>query len=164
MILNLISFLLMFAAVAQSHHPVKETAHADTRTAASATATCPWLTRGTAAALLGGRVLVFVSLQNDAQGSCIFHERQEPDQLLQIRVGQEPSSLCRYGGAHLKGVANWALECSMRRSHHRRIEFIVGQARSTYFNIKLRFRAGQGWQAREAEFKDIAQQVAGSLY
>lgn len=159
----LLLLLVSVTAAAQSHPSAAPSRQPGTAMSASATSDCPWLTRGTAANVLGGDVSLTVAVK-DSQGSCAFHSQQEPAQTLEITVSAMPSQLCAKGGTRIAGVANWASECSIAQAHHGRIESIVGQARDTYFSVTLKFRASRGWQARNAELENIAEQVAGGLY
>jgi hypothetical protein len=66
--------------------------------AASAAAeehTCPWITAGTAAAMLGGDVATYVVLGKAEDGSCRFVRHDQPDQPDQ----HEPKD-CRRTGDH----------------------------------------------------------------
>ena len=161
----LLLLLLSWATAAGQVHPSGRSAsQAAAPKAASAAPECPWLTRGTAAVLLDGEVTLTVTTNGALQGSCVFHRQQQTAETLVLTVSGRPSPSCHRGGVPLQGIANWASECMIRQLQARRVESIVGQARDRYFEITLTFEAAQGWEARSAELRNIAEQVAGSLY
>ena len=95
-------------------------------TQGSAMVECPWLTRGTAAAVLGGDEFLAVSIESHAEGSCMFHNQQKPPEALAITVSSTVPRTCREKSVNLAGIANWASLCSVSRSHHRHIESVSG--------------------------------------
>ncbi|MFZ0394043.1 MAG: hypothetical protein WCF17_14615 [Terracidiphilus sp.] len=133
-------------------------------TQGSAMVECPWLTRGTAAAVLGGDEFLAVSIESHAEGSCMFHNQQKPPEALAITVSSTVPRTCREKSVNLAGIANWASLCSVSRSHHRHIESVSGQVRNTYFTVALSFRQETKWRARDTDIEQIAEIVAGNLY
>lgn len=131
---------------------------------ASAMEECPWLTRGTAATVLDGAVSLAVNMPNQSEGSCLFHNRQRPREMLEITVGSTLPRACKKESARLTGVANWATECGLTRSHHHYTETIFGQARNTYFTVTLSLRGRKKRRARDQALEHIAETVAGNLY
>ena len=159
--------LLMATMVAaQVRQPAMTTMPPDARMPGhgSPVVECPWLTRGTASAVLGGEVSLAVSMDGHSAGSCVFHNQQEPPQALTIVVSSMAPPACRKKSVELTGIANWASLCSISRWRHRHTESVIGQARNAYFIVTLAFRQKKKWRARDAEVEHIAGMVAGNLY
>src|SRR5579875_995071 len=103
-------------------------------------AECPWLTRGTAAVVLGGDVSLAVNMRSEGTGSCLFRNKQRLSEELAITVSRTPPPGCGKKRAMLTGIANWATLCSTSRWHHRHTETVSGQARNSYFIVALSFK------------------------
>lgn len=125
---------------------------------------CPWLTRGTAATVLGGDASLTVTLLNQSEGTCIFRGLKNPNEMLSIMVSGVVPKGCSNKSIGLAGVANWATECTISRSRDHYVASIRGQARDTYFTITLSLSNETEWRERETQLKNIAELVAGSLY
>ncbi len=134
------------------------------RTPDSALEECPWLTRGTAATVLGGYASLTVIMLNSSGGTCIFRGLKNPNEMLSIVVGTSAPKACGSKSIGLVGVANWATECTILRSRDHYVASIRGQARDTYFTITLSLSNETEWRERETQLKNIAELVAGSLY
>jgi hypothetical protein len=161
--------LILFVAAtaaAQMQHPAMSAPPSDAHMHMSGSAMneCPWLTRGTAAAILDGNVSLTVAMPSHTEGSCTFRGLQNPAETLTVTVGSMAPPACGKKSAKLVGVANWASECSIFRSHHRHIESISGQARNTYFTITLSLRGKKRWREKDTQLENIAELVAGNLY
>ena len=161
------SFVLLLAAALGTVHtdaPALRSSQSKAQAPSSTVLECPWLTRETAADLLGGGVSLTAALLKNDLGSCLFRRQNNRGQMLEIDISRMRPKECRRSGSSLKGIANWAKECSISRSRSRLMESIVGQARDRYFTITLRSRVKSGRQARSAAFEKAAELVAGNLY
>jgi hypothetical protein len=156
--------LAMGTMAAAQMHPPMGAPQAGPKMPGGTAVECPWLTRGTAATVLGGDVSLAVAMVGHDQWSCMFRGLQNLDDELTITVSGVAPPTCRKNGVKLVGVANWATACSISRSHHRYIETVSGQARDTYFTVTLSFREKKKWHAEGAAAEQIAEMVAGSLY
>jgi hypothetical protein len=125
---------------------------------------CPWFTRGTAAAVLGGKVSLTARIDGYSAGSCVFQNQQNPLQTLTIVVSRMAPPACRKKSISLTGIANWASLCSISKWHHRHTETVTGQARNTYFTVTLAFQQKRKWRQRDTQVENAAAMVAGNLY
>jgi hypothetical protein len=145
--------------------------------AASAAAeehTCPWITAGTAAALLGGDVATYVVLGKAEDGSCRFVRHRQPDQQeqktaaeLEITVDRmkDPASTfatytarCRGEKTALRGIGNEAYACDLASGIG-----IVGRVRDAAFMLLLNTKIPNDASLR-AHLSEAAEQVAGNLF
>lgn len=151
-------------AAAQMQQNAMSAPTAGSHIAGSNMVECPWLTRGTAAAVLGGDVSLEFAMPSHSQGSCMFRGPQDPADTLIVTVSSVAPHACGKKSVKLVGVANWASLCMTSRSQHRFIESIDGQARNTYFTVTLSLRRTKTWRSKEVGLKHIAEMVAGNLY
>lgn len=134
---------------------------------ARAQQTCPWLTQGTAAKLMGGPVTADVHTITANQGSCVFTRGTSGNTVvLRIETGPALSAVC-VDGDHLHGVGNQALRCATDQAHEHR-EAIHGNVRATHFALILTVPDSaasllpQDVQRNAAE--QAGEEVAGSLF
>jgi hypothetical protein len=136
--------------------------------------TCPWITAGTAAALLGGEVETYVVMGKAEDGSCRFVHRGQHDQHeqktaseLEITVDRmkDPASTfatytarCRGEKTALRGIGNEAYACDLAFGMG-----IVGRVRDAAFMLLLDAKTPDGASLR-AHLSDAAEQVAGNLF
>jgi hypothetical protein len=132
---------------------------------------CPWLTKGTAAALLGGDVGVQVRVSK-GEGVCDFQRetsgrsnaRMPEDGLrLRIAVGHLMPKECATG-ERLTGIGEDSVLCGMDVAGARQ-EMIRGRVRDKYFLFTLIAAAGSpadtSWLRKTLE--QGAEEVAGNL-
>lgn len=139
---------------------------------AHAEATCPWLTQGTAATLLGGDVTVAVQVTAGA-GKCEFvsnasgrsKESASGGSLrLRIEVNSSSPKKCATGEP-LPGIGEDAVLCSMAVAGEQQ-DIIRGRVRNTYFLLELRTpetNANDEALHRTA-LERIAEAVTGNLF
>ena len=133
---------------------------------------CPWLTRGTAAALMGGDVSASVHV-SAGEGTCEFMRGAQgdrdggtPGSSLQIRieVGHLPLKECATGD-RLAGIGQDAIFCRMDagREHH---EIIGGRVRGRYFWVIFTEREvnDNDKTSRRRFLEEAAEEVAGNLF
>lgn len=131
------------------------------------TATCPWLTAGTAARALGGEVAATVSVTSPAEGTCRFARRDDAMEFLEIRVSASPLTSCPAGSTPLHGIGNEAERCRVAASHGIAEEMASGRVREIHFTVTMTGRGER--QAAKPTNPDnnlarIADEVAGSLF
>lgn len=133
---------------------------------------CPWLTVGTAEALLGGAVSASTHV-SAGEGSCDFARDADAarsatgagsDLVLKIAVGHQLPKECATGEP-LTGIGEDSVWCAMDAGRER-VGIIRGRVRTTYFLLTL---TGTAASAQEtASIKSVleraAEEVAGSLF
>jgi hypothetical protein len=120
----------------------------------SADATCPWLTEGSAAKVLGGQVHVILNVASSTQGTCTFVKTARPQEQLKVLVGAGNIPSCPTGSAKVIGVGDQASRCHLPHS----AQMISGNVRTVDMAITL-----SGNQTEDA-IQQIAEQVAGNLF
>jgi hypothetical protein len=141
-------------------------------TYARAQQACPWLTQGTAGALLGEEVRVTVHGSAD-EGDCEFVPSADGDhsdtalnngKLMKIVVGHQLPKECA-AGERLTGIGQDSTLClSDAGGVHR--EIIRGRVRNRYFLITVSARkasASDEASSRHA-LEQLAEEVAGNLF
>ena len=130
---------------------------------------CPFMTRGSAAKLLGGEVTVAVDSTGDRDGSCRFTRQQgELTYTLAVVVHKTAINPCPQHSMALKAVGNEALLCRVEHSPTETIEKASGRVRDMFFTVDLTIR-GPAKSAMpvdsQREAIDIATElVTGNLY
>jgi hypothetical protein len=129
---------------------------------------CPWLTKGSAAAMLGGDVAAVIKLTPPEQGSCAFSLQQgAATYSLEVVVESTPRSTCPPASPKLPGIGNEALSCRLQRSPNEAAEVISSRVRTLYFTVSLTIQGTASPLIPLATQKDIversAEQVAGNL-
>jgi len=157
--------LLSSAAFAQTQYgnaPAKAASPAPTGTG------CPWLTEGSAARALGGKVSVTVKVSDTGEGLCKFSRQQESPDALEILVSKATLPTCPAESTSLKGIGNEAATCRPHSSRTDSVEMISSRVRDRHFTVTLTARA-QKTPTKPSDPQDdpleqIAEQVAGNLY
>jgi hypothetical protein len=132
--------------------------------AARAQSACPWLTEGTAAAMLGGPTTATTNILPSSNGTCTFtfHQGASPSSL-EITVAPNRPALCPVNSKALPAIGNEALICTAGNS-----DIVTARVRTLYFTIRLTIGSTQSPPVSAAErqtiVQRIAEQVAGSLY
>ena len=139
---------------------------------------CPWLTQGTAAALMGGDVNARVHVAN-GEGTCDFTRGAAGDHPdypdhpggaagsslhMSIAVSHVPSREC-VTGEHLTGIGQDAVLCRVDAKGAYR-EIIRGRVRATYLVLTLTDReasASDEASLRRA-LEQAAEEVSGNLF
>lgn len=140
---------------------------------------CPWLNSATASGILGGPVVVTVidTNKNSDDATCTFSYRERGiARGLHIVVtttsspGQQFAAIrqqCGLNPTPLKAIGNEAVECTLEDKAERSAQ-VVGRVRDRAFVVKVstsRPNDPELTQRAQAEkAKDVAEQVAGSLY
>lgn len=136
---------------------------------ASASASCPWLTPGSAAAILGGDVTSAVQATDVAAGSCHFSRLHNSAQYeLNIYVAQNDLWTCPAASDKLVGIGTGAVQCGVTRSSADVMEQIDGQVRDLHFTITLSTKgttlSTAQRQAQREALRRAAEQIAGNLF
>lgn len=136
---------------------------------AQAETLCPWLTQGTAAAMLGGEVSAVIKLMPPDQGSCTFSRQQGTVAYsLEVIVESTPRATCPPASPKLSGVGNEAVSCRVQRSPNEAAEVITSRVRTLYFTVSLTTQGTANSATLLPRQKDIveraAEQVAGNLF
>jgi hypothetical protein len=120
----------------------------------SAAPTCPWVTEGSAAKVLGGPVHAILNVASPTQGTCTFAKTARPQDQLKVLVGAGNIPSCPAGSAKVIGVGDQASRCHLPHS----AQMISGNVRAVDMAITL-----SGNQTEDA-IQQIAEQVAGNLF
>lgn len=145
--------------------------------ASRAATSCPWLTQGSAEAVLGGKVSAVVTLTpSSGEGVCTFSRAGQPPDLpdsLKIVVERRAVHWCPAGSPALKGIGNEAVTCTARPSATASTQIIVSRVRNLHFMVRLTTHTPaarkQPSDATEATtpvnpIEQVAEQVAGNLF
>lgn len=129
---------------------------------------CPWLTQGSAAALLGGEVTSAVTATETNEGSCTFSRTRGTTSSLEVTVQKGTLAGCPESSRKLKAIGNEALLCAIAPSANESGEEVSGRVRDSFFTIVLRVRgpgkAGMSLDAQRVAVEQAAEQVAGNLF
>ena len=132
---------------------------------------CPWLTAGTAAAVLGGTPAAQISIASPVEGTCTFTVTQGQHQsVLAIMVGSQRPTLCRPGSTSYAGIGDEATMCQARPSGSALRTTFESRVRNVYFTVNLtqdatpRGNAGDQQQKQQETLERVAEQVAGNLF
>ena len=123
----------------------------------SAGPTCPWLTEGSAAKVLGGEVHVILNVASPTQGTCTFVKTARPQEQLKVLVGAGNVPSCPAGSAKVIGVGDQASRCHLPHS----AQMISGRVRTVDMAITL---SSSSANQSEDAIEQIAEQVAGNLF
>jgi hypothetical protein len=147
-------FTAVFLAVSLSaqNYPTKKPPSSPP--SSSPTPTCPWLTEGSAAKVLGGPVHAILNVASPTQGTCTFVKTARPQEQLKVLVGAGNIPSCPAGSAKVIGVGDQASRCHLPHS----AQMISGNVRAVDMAITL-----SGNQTEDA-IQQIAEQVAGTLF
>jgi hypothetical protein len=129
--------------------------------------TCPWLTPGSAAKMLGGDVSMKVSLSDTGKSSCRFLQEGSRDSL-EILVSKAALASCPPGSKALTGIGNQAARCKAPGSHSGGADMVSGRVRDLYFTVthtsRVMKRPVKLSEGQEDPLEQIAEQIAGNLY
>jgi hypothetical protein len=129
---------------------------------------CPWLTQGSAAAMLGGDLSAVVKLTPPEQGSCAFTLQQgATTYVLEVVVESTPRTTCPPASAKLPGIGNEAVACRIQRAPNELVDVVSSRVRTLYFTVNLTIRGTTTSPTPLDKQRDIveraAEQVAGNL-
>jgi hypothetical protein len=129
---------------------------------------CPWLTQGSAAAMLGGDVSAVIKLTPPEQGSCAFTLQQGvTTYVLEVVVESTPRTTCPPASAKLPGIGNEAVACRLQRALNEFVDVVSSRVRTLYFTVSLTVRGTTLPPTPLDKQRDIveraAEQVAGNL-
>jgi hypothetical protein len=150
-------FSAVFLAVSLSaqNYPAKKPP--SSLPSSGAVTTCPWVTEGSAAKVLGGQVHAILNVASPTQGTCTFVKTARPQEQLKVLVGAGNIPSCPAGSARVIGVGDQASRCHLSHS----AQMISGNVRAV--GIAITLAAGPGSQSEDA-IQQIAEQVAGNLF
>ncbi len=146
------STVFLAASLSAQNYPAKKPPSSPPPS--NAASTCPWLTEGSAAKVLGGEVHVILNVASPTQGTCTFVKTARPQEQLRVLVGAGNVPLCPAGSAKVVGVGDQASRCHLPHS----AQMISGNVRTVDMAITL-----SGNQTEDA-IQQIAEQVAGNLF
>jgi hypothetical protein len=143
--------------------------------AAQTPTACPWLSTGSAAAVLGGPVTLSANVENSQQGMCHFTRESETKvRALEITIGKEDTHLCPEGSTKLVALGNEAMQCKTSNAKGQWLYVIAGRMRNVYFAVSIENSpdavAVPSKPARRidpfgaSELERITEQVVGNLY
>ena len=130
---------------------------------------CPWLTQGTAAAMLGGDVSPAIRLTPPGQGSCVFSLQQGAAMYsLEVIVESTRRTTCPPASPKLSGIGNEAVACRLQRSPNETVDMVSSRVRTLYFTVSLKVQGTANPLIQLNKQRDIveraAEQVAGNLF
>jgi hypothetical protein len=130
---------------------------------------CPWLTQGTAAAMLGGDVSAVIKLTPPGQGSCVFSLQQgTATYSLEVVVESTPRTTCPPASPKLPGIGNEAVACRLQRSPNETVDMVSSRVRTLYFAVSLKVQGTANPLIPPNKQRDIveraAEQIAGNLF
>ncbi len=130
---------------------------------------CPWLTQGSAAAMLGGDVSTVIKLTPHGQGSCAFSLQQGAAMYsLEVVVESTPRTTCPPASPKLPGIGNEATACRLQRSPNETVDMVSSRVRTLYFTVSLKIQGAANPGIPLNKQRDIveraAEQVAGNLF
>jgi len=130
---------------------------------------CPWLTQGSAAAMLGGDVSSVIKLTPPGEGSCVFSLQQGAAMYsLEVVVEGTPRTVCPPTSPKLLGIGNEAVACRLQRSPNDAVEVVSSRVRTLYFTVSLKIQGAANPGIPLIKQRDIveraAEQVAGNLF
>src|SRR5215469_3782108 len=81
--------------------------------AASAAKVCPWVTQGSADAVLGGDSTAAIAVSESGEGVCNFRlDQGGSTTTLRVTVGRAAEGACPAGSPALEGIGNEATLCT----------------------------------------------------
>jgi hypothetical protein len=148
----LCSAIFFAVSLSAQNYPMKKTPSSNPPS--STAPTCPWLTEGSVAKVLGGPVHAILNIVSASQGTCIFVKTARPQEQLKVVVGAGNVPSCPAGSAKVVGVGDQASRCHLPHS----AQMISANVRSVNMAITL-----SGSPTDDAT-QQIAEQVAGNLF
>lgn len=135
---------------------------------------CPWLTIGTAARMLGGDVAMTAHSTGNWEGSCAFTRKiAGTSQRLEILVGKDNTHPCPEGSQPITALGNEAVQCHRKTAQGQPQETIAGRVRDVFFVVSVTGNVSALSSSPESQRFDpnaasalerVAEQVSGSLY
>ncbi len=137
--------------------------------ASAQTAACPWLTEGTASALLDGRVAVTTRILSAGDSTCTFTLQQgAATSVLEISIAATDHFICPPNSLKVSGIGNEAVSCTQDHPPNETMDIVSGRARNLYFGVRLTVTgkpsAALSPSMRQSLVEQVAEQVAGNLY
>jgi hypothetical protein len=136
--------------------------------------TCPWLTIGTAARMLGGDVTMTAHSTSNWDGSCAFIRTiAATSQTLEILVGRDNTHPCPEGSQPVAALGNEAVHCRRKTAKGEPQDTIAGRVRDVFFVVSITGASSELPSSPESQRFDpnaasplerVAEQVSGSLY
>jgi hypothetical protein len=158
---KLFSLTVFFAAsLSAQNYPAAPSKGYPPPPPASSETACPWLTEGSAANALGGKVRVILSLASPTQGTCTFVKTEDPQDQLKIIVGAGNVPSCPAGSAHVAGIGVQASRCRLPLAHE--TQMISSRVREV--NLAVTVSTNKSGDPAEGAIEQIAEQVAGNLF
>ena len=132
---------------------------------------CPWLTAGTAAAVLGGTPTAKIITAGPTEGTCTYTVAQGlHTSVLAIVVSAQRLAHCPPGSTSYAGIGYEATMCQARPSGSVLRTTFESRVRNIYFSAILtqdeptRGNAGEEQQKQQETLERISEQVAGNLF
>jgi hypothetical protein len=158
---KLFSLTVFFAAsLSAQNYPAPPSKGYPPPPPANSETACPWLTEGSAANALGGKVRVILSLASPTQGTCTFVKTEDPQDQLKIIVGAGNVPSCPAGSAHVIGIGVQASRCRLPLAHE--TQMISSRVRE--INLAVTVSTNKSGDPAEGAIEQIAEQVAGNLF
>jgi hypothetical protein len=151
----LFSAIFLAVSLSAQNYPTKKPA--TSLPPSSTGATCPWVTEGSAAKVLGGEVHAILNVASPTQGTCTFVNTARPQEQLKVLVGAANVPACPAGSAKVIGVGDQASRCHLPHS----AQMISGNVRTVDMAITL---SGSSGNQSDDAIQQIAEQVAGNLF
>jgi hypothetical protein len=130
--------------------------------------TCPWLTAGTAARLLGGDVAANLSVSGVTEGTCHFARSGDTMRFIEIRVSAALLPDCPTGSWPLRGIGNEAQQCRVALPRGGSEEMVSGRVRDLHFTVVIAGHrdklSSKSPDSADDDVVRIADEVAGNLY
>jgi hypothetical protein len=160
---KLFSLTVVFAAsLSAQNYPAAPSKGYPPPPPANSETACPWLTEGSAANALGGKVRVILSLTSFTQGTCTFVKTEDPQDQLKVFVGAANVPSCPAGSAHVTGIGVEASRCRLPLAHQGVTQMISSRVRE--INLAVTVSTSKSGDPAEAAIEQIAEQVAGNLF
>jgi hypothetical protein len=160
---KLFSLTVVFAAsLSAQNYPAAPSKGYPPPPPANSETACPWLTEGSAANALGGKVRVILSLTSFTQGTCTFVKTEDPQGQLKVFVGAANVPSCPAGSAHVTGIGVEASRCRLPLAHQGVTQMISSRVRE--INLAVTVSTSKSGDPAEAAIEQIAEQVAGNLF
>ena len=136
---------------------------------ASAQATCPWLTQGTASTLLQGPVTLSTNILSTNEGTCTFTLHQDnATNTLEITISTTNHPRCIAGSKPLTGIGNEAVLCAANPSRNQTTDTVSSRIRDRYLTVQLTITSKTpsplAPNKRQSLIEEAAEEVAGNLF
>jgi hypothetical protein len=136
---------------------------------ASAQATCPWLTQGTASAWLQGPAAVSTNILSTSEGTCTFSLHQDnATYTLEITIAAANHPRCATNSKPLTGIGNEAVICAANPSRNQTTDTVSSRIRNRYLTVQLiitsKTPSALAPDKRQSLVEEAAEEVAGNLF